>query len=102
MDMFQFSPELFQTRTEVMVALDSAGYQWLSHYGSVDCQHDLFGFEVCGIGQEQDAYAMHEVLRPMFPNWYSDVWYKDYGYEPGWVVEISKDRPHRSESWKTA
>lgn len=102
MDAFRFSPELLQLRIDAMAALDRAGYLWLSHFSSVDCMHDLYGIEVCGIHQEDDAWAIHEQLVEMYPNWFSRYWYKDYGREQGWIAEIHRDRRREWESWETA
>lgn len=103
MDPFRFSPQLFELRTDVMAALDDAGYQWLSHYSSVDCLHDLYGIEVCGIHEEEDAVAIRKLLLEMFPNWISGcLSYKDYGREPGWTAKIHRDRPRKRETWETA
>ena len=49
MDAFRFAPELLEMRNEVMETLGQCGFHWLSHYSAVDCVHDLYGIEVCGI-----------------------------------------------------
>ena len=36
MDTFRFAPELFEHRNDVIAALAEAGFDWLSHYSSVD------------------------------------------------------------------
>lgn len=85
MDAFRFSPELFDLCGDVTAMLDRAGYQWLSHYSSVGCLHDLYGVEVCGIHEEEDAIVIRELLIEMFPDWiHGCVYHKDYGIEPGW------------------
>jgi len=103
MDAFRFSPELFEIRSDVMAALDRAGYQWLSHYSSVDCLHDLYGVEVCGIHEKDDAIAIRELLIEMFPDWISGcLCHKDHGREPGWKSKIHRDKPRQRENWETA
>ena len=102
MDAFRFSPELFEVRSDVLTALERAGFQWFSHFFSVDCLHDLHGIEVCGIREQDDAAAIRQLLMEMFPDWISDgLWYEDNGCEPGWVAEIYRDRPCEDETWET-
>ncbi len=69
MDAFRFAPELFEHRTNVMERLTDEGFDWLSHYSSVDPIHDNFGIEVCGIHQREDAESILDVLMQMFPTW---------------------------------
>lgn len=69
MDPFRFCPELFEFRTNVMERLTEEGFDWLSHYSSVDPIHDQFGIEVCGIVQRDDAIAILNLLIQMFPTW---------------------------------
>lgn len=69
MDAFRFAPELFQVRTNVMERLTEEGFDWLSHYASVDPIHDDYGIEVCGILQRGDAVMILELLMSMFPAW---------------------------------
>jgi hypothetical protein len=103
MDAFRFSPELFETRIDVMQALNDAGFAWLSHYSSIDPIHDLYGIEVCGIIEQDDASQILEILCRMFPEWeFSDLRHKDYGREPGWKAIIHRDEEREEESWETA
>jgi len=103
MDAFRPSPELFELRSDVIATLDREGFQWLSHYSSVDCLHDVYGIEVCGIRAEEDAVAIRKVLMTMFPGWAAgQIYYKDYGREPGWKAEIHRDRPPKREQWQDA
>jgi hypothetical protein len=103
MDAFRFSPELFQLRAEVVEKLEQSGFQWLSHYSAVDCLHDLYGIEVCGIHEKGDALTIRGVLSDMFPNWIVGcLCYKDYGREPGWKTQIYRDRPRKREQWEAA
>lgn len=103
MDAFRFSPELFEIRTSVIEALDDAGFQWLSHYSAVDPLHDLYGIEVCGIHDRDDAIAVKSLLQRMLPDWmHSTFCYKDYGREPGYKVGVHRDSPGEDEQWETA
>ena len=68
-DAFRFAPELFETRTQVIETLAERGFDWLSHYSSVDPIHDCYGIEVCGIRDESDAVGILQVLIEMFPDW---------------------------------
>jgi len=45
------------------------GFNWLSHYSSVDPIHDVYGIEVCGILQRDDAVEIQKLLMVMFPAW---------------------------------
>lgn len=69
MDPFRFAPELFHDRNDVITALAEAGFDWLSHYSSVDVLHDVFGIEVCGIHEKDDAVRILDLLIEMFPSW---------------------------------
>lgn len=68
-DEFRFAPELFETRVEVIAELSERGFDWLSHYSSVDPIHDCYGIEVCGIHDRDDARAIQRILMEMFPDW---------------------------------
>ena len=69
MDTFRFAPELFEYRNNVIAALAEAGFDWLSHYSSVDPLHDVYGIEVCGIHKREDAIQILRLLIGMFPSW---------------------------------
>jgi hypothetical protein len=97
MNEFKFFPELLETRAHVIAELTSRGYDWLGHYASVDPLHDLYGIEVCGIHEEQDARGIMCALKQLFPNWRRyRVYLKDWGIEPGWEARIHRD-PEREE-----
>lgn len=103
MDAFRFCPELFELRGDVMAKLAREGYLWRSHYSSIDGMHDLYGIEVCGIHEREDAIAIRELLIVMFPRWISGpVRYQDYGREIGWMTEIHRDPEGPDETWQTA
>jgi hypothetical protein len=103
MDAFRFSPELFEHRNDVLEALQEAGYYWLSHFSAVDPLHDLYGLEVCGIADQEDAAAILALLRRLFPDWRLDcMQYKDHGREPGWKVRLHRDPERDSERWQIA
>ena len=53
MDTFRFAPELFEYRNDVIAAITEAGFDWLSHYSSVDPLHDVYGIEVCRIHEQR-------------------------------------------------
>jgi hypothetical protein len=103
MDAFRFSPELFELRIDVLAALNDAGFQWLSHFSSVDPIHDLYGIEVCGIVEQEDAVTIQLILQGMFPSWrVGCLCYKDYGREPGFKARVFRDEPRKREQWETA
>lgn len=68
-DVFRFAPELFEYRTEVLEKLSESGFDWLTHFSSVDPLHDVYGIEVCGIPDQEDAIAMRGILMSLFPSW---------------------------------
>lgn len=103
MDAFRFAPELFEYRNDVAEALSEAGFDWLSHYSSIDPLHDVYGIEVCGIHEEDDAVSILNLLMGMFPKWKPGcLCYKDYGREPGWKAKIQRDPEPPRERWMTA
>lgn len=103
MDAFRFAPELFEVRTDVIAMLADAGFDWLSHYSSVDPLHDLYGIEVCGIHELDDAKEIRNRLMTMFPDWTPGcLCYKDYGREPGWKARVHRDAPRPWEHWESA
>lgn len=69
MDTYRFAPELFEYRNDVIAALAEAGFEWLTHYSSVDPLHDVYGIEVCGIREQEDAARILRLLAGMFPSW---------------------------------
>src|SRR5262245_56954829 len=93
MEPFAFHPDLFEFRGAVLEALADNGFAWLSHFGSIDLLHDLYGLEVCAIREEADARAIERLLRGMFPDWrYRQTYYEDQNLrEIGWKVIISRD-----------
>ena len=56
-DVFRFAPELFEVRTDVIAELSDRGFDWVSHYSAVDPMHDVYGIEVCGIRDQDDAIS---------------------------------------------
>ena len=92
MSPFRFEPELFDHRTRAMEALAGEGFEWFSHFSSVDILHDVFGLEVCGIERENDALKIESILHRVFRAWrYSHIGYKDGERDPGWKVVIHRD-----------
>jgi hypothetical protein len=89
---FEFHPELFELRTQVIELLAEHDLVWLSDYGAVDLQHDLFGLEVTGIQSEQVAFAIQRILAQEFPKWpYRRTFFEDLNVgELGWKVMISR------------
>ncbi len=63
---------------------------------------DVYGMEVCGIHDEDNARNILEVLKQMFPSW--TIWksyYKDFGRDPGFMVTIQRDSELHDEQWET-
>jgi hypothetical protein len=102
MERFTFHAELFELRNAVLEMLADHGFAWLSDFGSIDLQHDVYGLEVCGIREEGDAHTIADLLRKMFPSWrYSRMYYKDGSTrEPGWKVIISRDPEDFGDRWQ--
>jgi hypothetical protein len=101
---FEFHAELFEFRNSVLEALSDNGITWLSEYGSIDLQHDVYGLEVTGIRQETDAEAIEGLLRKIFPDWhYRRTFYEDQNLgELGWKVMISREPEDFSDNWQRA
>jgi len=53
----------------VIERLDSEGFNWFTHYSSVDCLQDVYGLEVCGIHEKTDAASILAILMQTFPDW---------------------------------
>lgn len=103
MDAFRFSPELFEVRTDVLATLHDAGYEWLSHFSAVDPLHDLYGIEVCGILDEEDAGAIQAILEGLFPTWhFGHVCYQDCGCDRGFKAVVYRDESRGTQQWETA
>ena len=66
---FEFHPELFAYRTEIMTILANAGFDWFVDYASIDLDHEAFGFEICGVPDETDALRMMRALMGALPGW---------------------------------
>jgi hypothetical protein len=90
---FEFHAELFEFRNTLMETLSENGFTWLSDFGSIDLQHDVYGLEVTGIREESDAKEIEAILRKMFPGWrYYRTFYEDKNLgELGWKVMISRE-----------
>jgi hypothetical protein len=103
MDAFRFSPELFEVRNDVARQLGEHGFEWLTHYSTVDVMHNVHGIEVCGIREEDDARDMLDILKQMFPSWDTcRTYYKDRGCDPGFWITIQRDPEPPDQSWETA
>jgi len=88
---FAFHPELLEHRSEVLEVLGAHDYQWFASYSCVDLLHDLFGLEVCGIPEREDAVEILKLLEEQFPDWpYTNVYYYPYERDRGWKVIIHK------------
>ena len=53
-----------------MQSLSSKGFEWLSHYSSVDIIHEEHGLEVCGIHDQEDAEFIRALLHRLYPSWH--------------------------------
>jgi hypothetical protein len=93
MNSFAFHGDLFQTRDRVRLLLANNGFNWLTHFGSIDLLHDVYGLEVTAISSEADAVAIEKLLRKQLREWRnSRVFYESNNVgEIGWKVIISRD-----------
>ena len=100
---FEFHAELFDFRNAVLEAMSDHGFAWLSDFGSIDLQHDVYGLEVTGIRAEADAGKIERLLRGMFPDWrFRRTFYEDHNLgELGWKVMISRDPEDCGDSWQS-
>jgi hypothetical protein len=69
MEPFAFHAELFELRNVVLEMLADHGFAWLSHFGSIDLLHNVYGIEVCGIREESDAHTIENLLCERFSAW---------------------------------
>src|SRR5262245_12853331 len=94
----EFHAELFDFRNAVFEALSENGFNWLSDFGSIDLQNDVYGLEVTAIREKADAMAIEKRLREMFPGWrYRRTFYEDHNLrELGGKVMISRDLERNS------
>jgi hypothetical protein len=100
---FEFHAELFDLRNTMLEALSDNGFAWLSDFGSIDLQHDVYGLEVTAIRKEADAAAIERLLQKMFPEWhYRRTYYEDHNLgELGWKVMISRDSEDYDDNWQS-
>jgi len=98
---FEFHAELFDFRNAVLVALADNDFAWLSDFGSIDLQHDVYGLEVTSLREETAAAAIERLLQTMFPDWhYRRTFYEDQNLgELGWKVMISRDPEQYDDDW---
>lgn len=103
MNTFNFHGELFEVRTAVLDHLADCGFVWLSDFGAVDLQHDIYGLEVTAIRDEDDAKSIQRVLQKLLPDWcFARTFYEDQNCgELGWKVMISK-HPEQFEDKRLA
>src|SRR5262249_59786455 len=99
---FECRAELFEVRNAVLEALADNGFAWLSDFGAIDLQHDVYGLEVTAIREEADARAIERMLPGMFPDWkHYRTYYEDHNVrEIGWKVVISRDPEDYDDSWQ--
>jgi hypothetical protein len=89
---FRFEPDLFEHRATLLECLDESGFEWFSHFFSIDLMHECFGLEMCGIVSSNDAEKIQSVARKAFPSWrYSNIGYSESARELGWKVTIHRD-----------
>ena len=90
---FKYYPQLFEFRALALDALSGAGYEWLTDFTSIDLRHEVFGFEVSGIQQEEDALKVCAVLRRTLIVWpYSYLVCRECeDLDRGWQVVIHRD-----------
>lgn len=96
MQSFLFSPELFECRSQLMSAFESADLLMFRDYAAIDLDHDNYGLDVTGIKNENDSVKMLLILYDVFPSWrYGDRVYDDSPVEPGWRILICKKGQRR-------
>jgi hypothetical protein len=85
---FIFRPSLLENRTRAMEILEAAGFRWFANYSSIDLDHTDNFMEVCGIQDYETAQAIGRVIHKSFAGCRCSVWYKDYGREQAWQVDV--------------
>ena len=71
-----------------MELLEGADLIWLRDFRSIDLEHQDYMLEVCGVPDETTANRIRAAVAATTPGSTFDVWFKDYGLEIGWVVEV--------------
>jgi hypothetical protein len=100
----EFHPELFEVRTRVLETLADNDFIWLSDFGAVDLQHDVYGLEVTAIRSEDLAIGIERLLSRVFPKWrHRRIFFEDQNVgELGWKVMISRFPEDLDDStWKS-
>jgi hypothetical protein len=100
----EFHPDLFEIRSKILQTLAENGFVWLSDFGAVDLQHDVFGLEVTAIRSQELANGIESVLTRMLPRWHHRrTFYEDHNVgELGWKVMISHyPEDFSDEGWKS-
>lgn len=85
---FIFRPSLLEKRAQALEVLESASFQWFADYSSIDLDHADNYMEICGIQDDRTAQAIGRVIQKSFAGCRCSVWYKDYGIEQGWQVDV--------------
>lgn len=100
----EFHSDLFELRTSVLETLADHDIVWLSDFGAVDLQHDIYGLEVTAIRTEDLAIAIERLLSWKFPRWrHRRTFFEDQNVgELGWKVMISRYPEDFDDSaWRT-
>jgi hypothetical protein len=71
-----------------MESLLNREFYWLADYSSIDIDHERFMLEICGIHTEEEAKKMASVTRRRFAGSCFRTWFKDFGREQAWVLEV--------------
>jgi hypothetical protein len=83
---FEFKPELFEYRQQIIEVLAAADFWWLSSFRSIDIDHQEFALEIDGVQTEDVARGIVDVLSAKF-KWAFYVFCRDYDDED-WFIRI--------------
>jgi murein DD-endopeptidase MepM/ murein hydrolase activator NlpD len=100
-DPSRFASELFEHRNRVIAELREHGFDWMTHYSSVEVLQDTYGIEVCGIRGDDGAIEILGILRRIFPSWTEGWTYcKGFGRDQGFVALIQRDPEPPRDHWE--
>jgi hypothetical protein len=80
---------LSECRNLAFEELARCQFDWQENFRSIDLLAEVFGLEVCGISDEDEAEAILAVLEDIFPDWqHGGVYQRTPGREGNWTAAL--------------
>jgi len=91
---FKFHSELFAEKAKVEEALAALDFSsFAKDFDCVDCIHDLYGVEICGIKERKTVISILQAVRRLYPKWHGSCQHYDGDEDDrGWRVRVHRDR----------